>query len=75
MISARIMTNRDTGKSRGFGFISYDESESAERAIKAMNGVTIQNKRLKVELKKGDGSGYGDGGMMDAMHGSHYRPY
>ncbi len=69
------MTNRDTGKSIGFGFISYDEPESADRAIKAMNGVTIQNKRLKVELKKGDG-GYGDGGgMMDAMHGTHYRPY
>ena len=33
MISARIMTNRETGKSRGFGFVSYDEPESADKAI------------------------------------------
>ena len=32
-----------------------------------MNGVTLMNKRLKVELKKGDGS---DMSMMDAMHGN-----
>lgn len=49
------MTNRETGKSRGFGFVSYDNPESAIRAIHSMNGITIMNKRLKVELKKGDG--------------------
>eukprot|EP01015_Nassula_variabilis_P025174 TRINITY_DN4881_c0_g1_i12.p2 TRINITY_DN4881_c0_g1~~TRINITY_DN4881_c0_g1_i12.p2 ORF type:complete len:353 (-),score=58.05 TRINITY_DN4881_c0_g1_i12:61-1119(-) len=65
MISARIMTDRESGRSKGFGFVSYDDPESAQRAIKTMNGVTISNKRLKVDLKKGDGSM--GGGSMDAM--------
>jgi RNA recognition motif-containing protein len=76
MISARIMTNKETGKSKGFGFVSYDECESANRAISGMNGVMIQNKRLKVELKKESGGNpYSDDMNMDSMHSNNYRPY
>lgn len=35
------------------GFVSYDNQMSASKAIQSMNGFTINNKRLKVELKKG----------------------
>jgi RNA recognition motif. (a.k.a. RRM, RBD, or RNP domain) len=48
VISARIMVDKSTGRSRGFGFVSYNQRVSAETAIKALNGYAIANKRLKV---------------------------
>lgn len=52
VISARIMVEKETGRSRGFGFVSYDNSASAEAAIQRMNGFQIGRKRLKVQHKK-----------------------
>ena len=34
------------------GFVSYDNADSAQAAIRAMNGFQVLNKRLKVQLKK-----------------------
>jgi hypothetical protein len=52
VISARIMVDKTTGRSRGFGFVSFNERISAEDAIKGMNGCHIGHKRLKVQHKK-----------------------
>lgn len=52
LISVRIMVEKDTGRSRGFGFVSYDNPESAALAIKELNGYAIGNKRLKVQHKQ-----------------------
>jgi CUG-BP- and ETR3-like factor len=52
ILSARVMTK--DGKSKGFGFVSFDNSKSATDAIEEMNGLEISGKRLKVELKKGN---------------------
>lgn len=52
LLSVRIMVEKDTGRSRGFGFVSYDSPESAALAIKALNGFAIGNKRLKVQHKQ-----------------------
>lgn len=52
VISARIMVEKETGRSRGFGFVSYDNAASADAAIKGMNGFQVGRKRLKVQLKK-----------------------
>lgn len=52
LISVRIMVEKDTGRSRGFGFVSYDNPESAALAIKELNGYSIGNKRLKVQHKQ-----------------------
>lgn len=52
IVSARIMTDRDTGRSRGFGFVSYDNPQSAQTALRSMNGFSILGKRLKVQFKK-----------------------
>lgn len=54
VISARIMCEKETGKSKGFGFISYDSKISAINAVKMMNGYQVLGKRLKVEIKKGE---------------------
>merc|ERR1712151_1152621 len=52
LLSVRIMVEKDTGRSRGFGFVSYDSPDAAAMAIKELNGFTIGNKRLKVQHKQ-----------------------
>jgi hypothetical protein len=42
LLSVRIMVEKDTGRSRGFGFVSYDNPESAAHAIKELNGYTVR---------------------------------
>ena len=51
ILSYRVMTKE--GKSKGFGFVNFDNAKSATEAIDEMNGHEIQGKKLKVELKKG----------------------
>lgn len=52
LLSVRIMVEKDTGRSRGFGFVSYDSPDAAAVAIKELNGFVIGNKRLKVQHKQ-----------------------
>ena len=49
------MKELGTGRSRGFGFVSYEAQEDALSAIRKMQGYKILGKRLKVEFKKGEG--------------------
>lgn len=52
LLSVRIMVEKDSGRSRGFGFVSYDNPDAAALAIKELNGFAIGNKRLKVQHKQ-----------------------
>lgn len=54
IVSARIATDKGTGRNRGFAFVSYSTVESAVKAITCMNGFIIANKKLKVTVKKGE---------------------
>jgi len=53
--SAKVMKETGTGRSRGFGFVSYQDAGSASTALQKMQGYKILGKRLKVEYKKGEG--------------------
>ena len=46
--SARIMTDRETGRSRGFAFVEMANSEEADKAIAALNGYTMEGRPLNV---------------------------
>jgi len=46
--SAKIITDRVTGQSRGFGFIEMETEEDAERAISDLNGTPFMGKELSV---------------------------
>lgn len=50
--SARIIRNKHTGYSYGFGFVDYFNVEDAERAIDNLNGVTINHKKIKVSFAR-----------------------
>lgn len=56
VVSAKVMKEVGTGRSRGFGFVSYAERSAAATAVKKMQGYKILGKRLKVEFKKGEQS-------------------
>ena len=46
--SARIMTDRDTGRSRGFGFVEMANDSEADQAIAALNGFSMEGRALNV---------------------------
>jgi len=59
-----IMTDRDTGRSRGFGFVEMTSAEDGEKAITAMNGSQIGGRTLNVnearpKVERGGGGGGG----------------
>ena len=47
------MTEKN-GKSKGLGFVSFEKPESAQEAIKKMNGFKVGDKELKVSLSRRD---------------------
>ena len=56
LLSATVFRDKNTLLSKGFGFVNYDNPVSAQNAIAAMNGMQVDGKRLKVEVKKPKGA-------------------
>jgi len=58
-----IMTDRDTGRSRGFGFVEMSNSEEGDKAIAALNGTQLGGRKLNINeaLPKGERGGGGGG--------------
>lgn len=46
--SAKVIMNRDTGQSKGFGFVEMSNEAEAEAAIKELNGKEVEGRRLTV---------------------------
>ncbi|MDD2219812.1 MAG: RNA-binding protein [Desulfoplanes sp.] len=77
--SARIITDRDTGRSKGFGFVEMKDNDQAQAAITALNGsdingrnVTVNEARPKPQRSDRNGGGYGGGrgGYGGGGHGN-----
>ena len=60
--SAAVVTDRDTGRSRGFGFVEMATAEEAAEAVKKFNGQEVDGRTLKVELANPSGGGRSGGG-------------
>ena len=48
--SVKIITDRETGRSRGFGFVEFTSEESANAAVNSMNGAELDGRVLKVSI-------------------------
>ncbi len=71
---AKVITDRDSGRSRGFGFVTLADEDAADKAIDAMNGAEVDGRSLTVNVAKnrsddrggnrggGGGGGYNRGG-------------
>ncbi len=69
--SAKVITDRDSGRSKGFGFVEMNDDEAAKKAIAELNGADLGGRTLTVnearpmESREGGGGGrggYGGGG-------------
>ncbi len=66
--SAQVLSDRETGRSRGFGFVEMDNDEEAEAAISSLDGSDHDGRRLTVNEARprtqggGGGGGYSGGG-------------
>ena len=58
----KLITDRDTGRPRGFGFVEMGNSEHADTAISALNGHSMDGRALTVNEAKERSSGGGGGG-------------
>ena len=59
--SATIIDDRETGRSRGFGFVEMSTSEEAKAAISALDGKEVEGRNLKVNEAKSPSNGGGGG--------------
>jgi len=65
--SARVITDKFTGRSRGFGFVEMANSDEAQKAIQALNGTDFEGRNLTVnearpQERRSGGGGFGDRG-------------
>jgi len=60
--SAAVVTDRNTGRSRGFGFVEMATAEEAQKAVSQLDGRDLDGRQIKVEVAKPKGEGGGRGG-------------
>lgn len=69
-----LVTDRDTGQARGFGFVEMSNDAEAERAIAALNGHDLQGRAMNVnEARPKTDRGFGGGGGGGRGGGGGYR--
>jgi RNA recognition motif-containing protein len=75
---AQVITDRETGRSRGFGFVEMDDDAEAQKAIEALNGtqykgrpLTVNEARPREERGPGAGGGAGRGGYGGGGRGGY----
>jgi cold-inducible RNA-binding protein len=68
VVEARLVVDRESGRSRGFGFVVMGTAEAAQKAIQGMNGADLDGRTLRVNVaeergaRRGGGSFGGDRG-------------
>jgi len=60
--SANVITDRETGRARGFGFVEMEQAEDAQKAIQSLDGQEFKGRNLKVNLAKPREERSGGGG-------------
>jgi cold-inducible RNA-binding protein len=74
--SAQVIMDRDTGRSKGFGFVEMGSDSEAQAAIQALNGTEVEGRALTVNEARpkpegGGGRGGGGGGFGGRGRGGH----
>jgi RNA recognition motif-containing protein len=69
--SAQVIMDRDTGRSKGFGFVEMGSDQEAQAAIQALNGTEVEGRALTVNeaRPKPEGGGGGRGGYGGSRGG------
>ncbi|XP_038711154.1 glycine-rich RNA-binding protein-like [Tripterygium wilfordii] len=62
VLESKIINDRETGRSRGFGFVTFSNEKSMRDAIEGMNGQDLDGRNITVNEAQSRGSGGGGGG-------------
>lgn len=62
VVDAKVILDRDTGKSRGFGFVTFSSADEAEAAKGALNQTDLDGREIRVDSASDRDSGGGGGG-------------
>ncbi|XP_057527576.1 glycine-rich RNA-binding protein-like [Amaranthus tricolor] len=65
VIDSKVINDRETGRSRGFGFVTFQSKEGLDAAIEGMNGKTLDGRQVTVneaQSRSGGGGGFRNGG-------------
>jgi RNA recognition motif-containing protein len=68
VVEAKVITDRDTGRSRGFGFVTFTDSSAAQAAIQEMDGTSLDGRSIRVneaQDRRGGGGPRGGGPPRD----------
>lgn len=73
--SVRLITDRESGRSKGFGFVEMSSDEAAETAVNEINGKELQGRKLNVsearpQEPRSGGGGYSGGSRTSSYGGS-----
>jgi len=77
IVEAKVITDRETGRSRGFGFVTFAGDEGAISAVSEMNGAQLDGRTIRVNeaenqvQRRGGGGGGGGGGRGGPRGGGH----
>ena len=55
----KVVTDRETGRSKGFGFVTFETAEAAKAAIEGQNGVEFDGRRMSVDVARESTAGGG----------------
>lgn len=81
VLEAKVITDRETGRSRGFGFVTMDDAEAAKTAMERMDGSNLDGRAIRVNEandrprgggrggRGGDGGGFRGGGRGGGDYG------
>ncbi|XP_021285618.1 glycine-rich RNA-binding protein 2, mitochondrial [Herrania umbratica] len=80
VIEARVIVDRETGRSRGFGFVTYTSTEDASSALQALDGQVLHGRQVRVNYAAerpprnfgGGGYNFGGGGFNSGYGGGSY---
>ena len=79
VVSVNLISDRETGRPKGFGFVEMASEEEAKKAIEQLNGQTLSERQIVVnearpqEKREGGGGGYrgGSGGFREQRRNSY----
>ena len=70
---AKVILDRETGRSRGFGFVTFDEDDAVEKAVAGMDGQELDGRSIRVNEAQERRRGGGGGGGYRGGGGGGYR--
>jgi len=70
VVSATVITDRESGRSKGFGFVEMSSSEEADKAIRMFNGYSVDGRDLRVSIARPREERPRSGGGRDRRSGS-----